>query len=107
MKKARVFRIAGGRQRVIRAVFKRRRKSKRGFPFCPWLFQKTSVRIEGCQRPDWVESSLTRRGIYRLVDLTILQIDVLPVIDATPPQSRTIIEATTYSEDLQAVTDIL
>jgi hypothetical protein len=108
VKKAGVFRIAGGWQRVIRAVFKGRRKLKRSFPFRSWLFIKPRVRVEGRRRPDnWVESSRTRGALYRLVDLTVLQIDIPPVIYATPPQARAIIKSTTYSEDLQAVTDIL
>jgi hypothetical protein len=47
VEKARVFRIAVGRQRVIRAVFKGWRKLEREFPFCPWLLEKASVRVEG------------------------------------------------------------
>jgi len=77
--------ITCGWQRVIRAVFKRRRKLERGFPFRPWLFRKTSIRIEGCQRPDWVETSRAWGGIYRLVDLSVLQIYVSPVIYVAPP----------------------
>jgi hypothetical protein len=93
---------------VIRAVFKGQRKLERGFPFCPWLFEKTSVRVEGSRRPNnWVESSRTRGAIYCLVNLTVLQIDILPVIYATPAQARAVIKTTTDSEDLQAVTYIL
>ena len=108
MKKAGVFGIAGRRQRVIRTVFKGCRKLEREFPFRPWLFEKTSVRVEGRRGPDnWVESGRTRGEIYRLVYLTVLQIDIPPVIYVTSPQARAIIETTTYSEDLQAVADIL
>jgi hypothetical protein len=47
VEKARIFRIAVGRQRVIRAVFKGWRKLEREFPFRPWLLKKTSVGVEG------------------------------------------------------------
>jgi len=108
VKKARVIRIAGRRQRVVRLVFESRRKLERKFPFRPWLLGKTSVRVGGYRRPNnRVESNLTCGGVYCLIDLSILQINIPPLVYITPSQASAVIKATAYSQYLQAVTDIL
>jgi hypothetical protein len=97
MKKTRVIRIAGGRQCRIRVVFEGRRKLEREFPFCPWLLEKTSIRVEGHRRPNnRVESNLTR-GVCCLISFPVLQKDIPPLVYIATPQAGAIIEAAAYS----------
>jgi hypothetical protein len=95
VEKTGVIRIAGGRQRVVRTVLEGRRKLEREFPFRPGLLEKTSVGVQGHRRPNYrVESNLT--GVYWLVDWSVFQINIPPLVHITSSQASAIIKAATY-----------